>query len=749
MKQKPQPKKTIAPKVTAKSNSPEKFIPSHFPNWIYVAIVAFCFALYGNTILNEYALDDTMVLTQNEFVKQGISGIPDIFSYDTFVGRYGSVITNLPGGRYRPLSVATLAIEYDLFAGDEVKKIIADKLNPNKTTYTIPKHLLADFQLRTVDTTLAEVVFLKDMSSMNDDEAPLYTKTILPYVNHFVNILLFAITACFLFKLMWRLFPVRDAKGWKLFFNVPVITLLLFIAHPVHVEALANIKGRDEIMTFLGALMALFYTIRWLDTRQRKYLFITFICFLCGAFSKENAITFLAVIPLTVYFCTSYKLKDNFIALLPSLLAAIIFLIVRDSIIVGGRPEETEFMNNPFLYMRLDEKWASIISILGRYLWLLVFPHPLTTDYYPYHIPKSSFDDIAVWVALAVYMAMFIFMLWSMAPKRKNKYGYAVVWFLFPLSVVSNVFVMIGTFMNERFVYISSVGFCLALAILLIINLPKWVQNVKLYRTIVFLFMGIVVGLYSLQVILRNPDWHDDFKLSTTDVKVSYNSAKANYDAARVYNIEMHRGGQDSLTRVFYTRQIYKYSKRAIEIHPAYENALLLYAWANNVLGMHPDSAAFYPLDQSAKALIQVVKRNQHNPFCYTLLNAVVSGMNDKDQRIRTLEEVCKYAPERADPHYELASIYAKELGLLEKSLPYFEKAVALKPDYYNAIVDLGVLYGMMGNYNKGIDLLENALRSYPNDLLILKNLAAIYKAAGNEQRSMQLFEQYYELGGR
>jgi hypothetical protein len=78
------------------------FVPSPFPNWIYIVIVAFCFAIYGNTLWNEFALDDTMVLTQNEFVKSGVSGIPKIFKYDTFIGRYGEQIINLPGGRYDP-----------------------------------------------------------------------------------------------------------------------------------------------------------------------------------------------------------------------------------------------------------------------------------------------------------------------------------------------------------------------------------------------------------------------------------------------------------------------------------------------------------------------------------------------------------------------------------------------------------------------------------------------------------------------
>jgi len=881
-------KQPVARKTTAKPQFQPfvKHDAPHFPNWVYAVIIAFCFALYSNTLSNEFALDDTMVLTQNEFVKQGVSGITKIFKYDTFIGRYGEQVTNLPGGRYRPLSVALLALEYDIFVSADVKQIIKDKLDTSKTQYTIAYKYLSNESQKQLDNTrnneLAQlnqwristfaqidtlqhpqaavdinnqynevlsqinsrasaITYTKAATALkqNDDDAPLYMKTLLPYVSHFVNMLLFALTCCFLFKLLWRLFPVRNAGGWKLLFNIPVIATLLFIAHPVHVEAIANIKGRDEIMTFLGALMALFYTIRWLDTRDWKYLAITFVCFLAGAFSKENALTLLVIIPLTMYFFGNYKLKhvlfiilftaipvflllkgyfiqgslrphassllvmamllaivpllitafskshsklrELSFAILPSFLAALIFIVVRYSIIVAPvianvnahgvlPPEETELMNNPFLYMTGVEKWASIIYVLGQYLRLLIYPHPLTTDYYPYYIPKVIVSGVepnaaintiglfnmSIFLPLLIYIGLMAFAVWGMASSRKNKYVYAIIWYLVPLSIVSNVFVMIGTFMNERFIYISSVGFSLAVAYFLIQHVPQWVKDARLYRYGVVGLLAVVLCLYSVQTVSRNKIWHDDFTLSTTDAKTSTTSAKANYDAARVYNIKI-QPVTDPASRDSITRQIYYYSKRATDIHPAYENALLLYSWSNSVLGSQPyaaegvqvslaDSIAKYPIDESRRALVQLLRRNPQNPYAYDGLTFVMQRMPAPAQRAEVWEEVLRAAPERFEPNYNLACIYGKEMNDLTKAAPFFEKAAQVNPQNANALIDLGYVYAVQGNKVKALELFRRAAVVAPNEPLAWQNLEITYRELGDVQRANEVHQHYATL---
>jgi len=82
-----------------------------------VIIILLTFIFYWNAIPNETALDDVMVLTNNQFVLRGIDGIPDILTHESFYGATGKISSQL-SWRYRPLSLIVLAIEHDLFGNN-------------------------------------------------------------------------------------------------------------------------------------------------------------------------------------------------------------------------------------------------------------------------------------------------------------------------------------------------------------------------------------------------------------------------------------------------------------------------------------------------------------------------------------------------------------------------------------------------------------------------------------------------------
>ena len=80
------------------------------------------------------------------------------------------------------------------------------------------------------------------------------------------------------------------------------IAAMIFIAHPIHTEAVANIKGRDELMAMLFSLGALYGAIKYMDNPSRKWMIISMCSYFLGLLSKENAITFFAIIPVSIYF---------------------------------------------------------------------------------------------------------------------------------------------------------------------------------------------------------------------------------------------------------------------------------------------------------------------------------------------------------------------------------------------------------------------------------------------------------------
>lgn len=80
-------------------------------------LIILALGLNINTLFNEYALDDAVVLTGNSLVQKGIKGIPEILKTEFFFGLEKKE-SDLSGGRYRPVALVIFAIEYELFGAN-------------------------------------------------------------------------------------------------------------------------------------------------------------------------------------------------------------------------------------------------------------------------------------------------------------------------------------------------------------------------------------------------------------------------------------------------------------------------------------------------------------------------------------------------------------------------------------------------------------------------------------------------------
>ncbi|HEY4785789.1 MAG TPA: glycosyltransferase family 39 protein, partial [Bacteroidales bacterium] len=297
---------------------------------VFAAALLMAFLLYGNTIRNQYCLDDAVVITRNSFVDQGFSGIPDIFSTESFTGFFGKQKELVSGSRYRPLSIATFAIEKQIFQGYK------------------------------------------------------------PSVSHFINILLFALTGFLMYLLLEKIVPGDKST----FSYIPIIATLLFMFHPVHTEVIANIKGRDEIMALLFSLAGCLLILRYNESKKVAWLITGTIIWFLGLLSKENAIVFWVLMPVILFLSGVRDTKKYLFPMLAFSVSAIVFLAVRHAVIGGATGGSDELMNDSFLQATADQKYATIFYTLWKYIGLLFFPVHLTYDYYPYHIALTDWGNI-------------------------------------------------------------------------------------------------------------------------------------------------------------------------------------------------------------------------------------------------------------------------------------------------------------------------------------------------------------------
>jgi len=629
------------------------------------------FLLYGNTLGHDFALDDAIVIQDNQFTKKGLRGIWDQLRHDQFVGFYGEKKELVSGGRYRPLSMVMFNIEYAL-VGES------------------------------------------------------------PWLYHLLNIILYILSGYLLYLLLQHLFKGRS-ETWS---SLAILAALLWFYHPIHTEAVANIKGRDEIMAFLLELVALKCLLHFVDQKGTKWLVLMSATYFLALLAKESAITWLAIFPLGIYFFREKVLQR---AVLPfSLLFAVaaVWFYIRYQVVGGGIENVADnLMNDPFLNASRTEKYATITYTLGKYLQLLVFPHPLTYDYYPKHIPILSWRDPLVLLSLVAYAVLIWFAVQGLI--KRKLYGFAILIYFISLSIASNLIFPIGAFMNERFVYVSSLGFSLMTGQLLLIGIPASMGGWQKNRGWIKGLMALIFILYSIKTIDRNSVWKNNLSLALNDANISVKGAKSNVMAGGLLSEEALRLEDPNARRKMLLDAEF-YLQRALQIYPEYIDALIL--MGNVQWELEQDLSAALPYYE------RILMINNQHQQAWENLFVVLEADQDVDQRIEAYQRLLSYNHRQARIYLNLGRAFGREKGQLIRSIDLLEKGLAFDPNDFQLLSNLGTAYGLIKNYDQAISVLERAQKIEPNSAKVYLDLGLSYYFSGQVEKAKTSFEQAKQL---
>ncbi|MFZ9613480.1 MAG: hypothetical protein ACO29Q_09365 [Crocinitomicaceae bacterium] len=130
-----------------------------------------------------------------------------------------------------------------------------------------------------------------------------------PATSHFINLLIYLLTGAFLFY-----FLLSWLGRQHLF--LAALTTLIFMVHPLHVEVVASIKNRDELLAFLAAFLSMHAYIRLIEKTSIKHLLALALFTFVSLLSKKTAIPILLLIPLLdVLYYQRWSLKSLLIFL--------------------------------------------------------------------------------------------------------------------------------------------------------------------------------------------------------------------------------------------------------------------------------------------------------------------------------------------------------------------------------------------------------------------------------------------------
>lgn len=511
----------------------------------YILIMLFSIGLYVNTFHHQYALDDEIVICKNEYVLQGISGLSDIFTKDLYDSFYKQMNTKaqLSGGRYRPLSIASFAIEQEFIGTRDnaaFEPTIWDRNKNGKEDKN--EDLNGDGLYNERDYEVAGFGF-----------------------RHVNNVLFYGLAVCMLFVFLSRVVFKQN----KL---LALLISLLFLAHPIHTEVVANVKSRDEIFSFLFIILTLFVAHQYQKHKNNKWLALTCLSFFCAILSKEYGATLLILVPLSLYLFPEEKFSLSKVSgLLLGLLATFFLYIgIRSKFdLLAGKNDlqEGELLNNPFLLADDTQKLATKFFIFFKYLWAQLIPHPLSSDYGYNSIPYKDFSNLGVWAGI-LFMGALVWFGFKFF-KQKNWMAFAIAFYLGNILLVTNFIFDVGATMGERLVFHSSLGICMVLGFGIVYLANKFKQPMLA----VLIVLPILV-LYSLKTISRNKAWKNDISLALTDVEIMPESTALNGNASS-RNVDLSEWPANKNNQKEYLDKAIRYGLKAVALHPTFTNGYL------------------------------------------------------------------------------------------------------------------------------------------------------------------------------
>ena len=440
---------------------------------LYIAVAICALVPHALALWNGFAMDDLYIVAWNPLV-HSISGV-----WRAFAAPYWP--PDLGGQMYRPLPLATFALDWAIAGGH-------------------------------------------------------------PAWFHALNLLWHAGVAVAVTALMLRLPSPEEpalsaAKGRggqgvrTAGFTAGLVAGLLFAVHPVHVEAVANVIGRGELMAALGVCLAVYAAV------VKDSIGWSALALAGGLLSKENAAVAPGLIAWAWIVGLSRPPRARMLAYVGSWLAIVaVYVGLRATVL---HPYERlhaiapVFLGESFLAGRL-----TAIAALWDVLRLLVLPITLRVDYSPAErtIVHSLLDGRFVlgFACLALWAGLLV-LAWR---RERRVEAFGLGWIAIAFLPVANLLFSTGVLMAERTLYLPSVGVALALGAALS-RLPS-----DRLRPV----LAVLVLAGAIRSAVRVPVWRDDVSVTVSILEDSPKSYRGHARVAAVY--QSHRQPERALAEL-------------------------------------------------------------------------------------------------------------------------------------------------------------------------------------------------------
>ena len=511
----------------------------------------------------------------------------------------------------------------------------------------------------------------------------------------------------------------------------------LFALHPLHVESVAWLSERKDVLSTLFFLLTLGKYVRYAQSvsgnkrgeytpgahsevigrRARALNYsLALLFFTLGLMSKPMLVTVPFLLLLFDYWPLarfSFKTKSELRLVSRLLLEKVPFLVlaIASCVITYVAQERGGAVSTT---LALNGRLANAVVSYARYLWKTLYPVDLSVLYpHPGYWPAAS-----VVASACVFLTVSALVLWQVRVRPYLFVGWA--WFVGALVPAIGI-VQVGIqAMADRYTYLPLIGLFIAL----VWGLGDLPASGGRRRRLLGACAAISLFGCAALTVRQVHFWRNSATLFQRAVRVTPN----NYLAYN--NLGFYLSGQGNAAAAM-TNYV-----EALRIKPDYEDALNNLGYALAGMKRYPEAIGYYERALQTRP-DQVEVRNN--------LGNALSELGKLDAAIEQYHLVLRTSPEHADAHNNLGIALAMQ-GKLDEAIPHFQAAIRFKPSYASAHSNLGNAYAVQHRLAEAIREYQISLDLNPNDAQAYNNLGNALTEQGKLDEAIGQYTQALAL---
>jgi len=558
--------------------------------------------------------------------------------------------------------------------------------------------------------------------------------------HHLTNVLFHIANTLLLFILLRRM---KDA------FWPSAFVTALFALHPLHVESVAWVAERKDLLSTFFGMLALICYVRYVRKCSRSLYGLTLLCFILSLMAKPMLVTLPFLLLLLDYwplgrikFNSAFRLQssDQTSSVFSLLFEKIpFFIFTAASCMVTYYAQQSGGAVVPFELYPLGIRVANAVVAYVAYIGKMFWPAQLAV-FYPY---PNSFAAWPVAAAAAVLLGISIGALVQIRQRPYLAVGW--FWYVGTLVPVIGMVQVGGQAMADRYTYIPLIGLFIVIAWGTAEIIDRWrVKRLLVVLTAVVLMLAIV-AVSHMQV----GHWANSITLFSHTLKVTGSNYLAHLNLGKALNDE----GRDDEALQHYSAAV-RINPNSAHAHVNFASALLARGkiteavnHLNYALKLDPDFAeaynnlglAYVRRGQIEDAVYFFSIANQKNPAhenTHQNLNLAISIREKINQAVRRMRQSLHIDLEESGLDLKIVELSEGKRDLIE-TVNNFQMALSRQPGFSGIEENnIAAVSTVMKEYERLLPLFLKITKSQPSSADAYYHIACIFARKGSVQEA-------------